>query len=248
MDHTADQTVTHRPAPPSDPYDWEAAVCPPPGYVNLHLGRRFNADGIFLPEHGNTVVCQVIPGSPTEAALTDIRLVLQSLPFAHHFAFTEISSYHMTVFEGVIESRRLPEHWPKDVPTDLEIDAVTQIMQARLQGFVSPPTFRMAPVQVAPFGLRLAGATAADERAVRDWRDALAEVTGLRTPKHDTYGFHTTLAYLKTPLPAEALATYRPVMQRLTTDVQERIAAMDLARPAFCRFADMNRFPPVTRL
>jgi hypothetical protein len=76
------------------------------GGPNPRLGSRFNAEGQFLPEHGNTVVAQVTAGSVTEAALIDLRRALMALPFADHFAFTAIESYHMTVFEGVIETRR----------------------------------------------------------------------------------------------------------------------------------------------
>jgi hypothetical protein len=231
-----------------DTFDWTVAANPHPGATNPHLGRRFDAAGVFLPENGNTVVCQVIPGSATEAALTDLRLVLQALSHADHFAFTEIASYHMTLFEGVIESRRAPPHWPADLAPDLDIDRVTDAMVARLDGFVAPPAFRITPLQVTPFGLRLAGATATDDAHARQWRDLLAVAFGIRAPNHDSYGFHTTLAYAKSGLPPAAIANYQPVMDRLTQDFKNRIDLMDLAPPAFCRFRDMNAFPPVRML
>ena len=88
------------------------------GGPNPRLGSRFNAEGQFLPEHGNTVVAQVTAGSATEAALIDLRSALMALPHADHFAFTPIQSYHMTVFEGVIETRRARGYWPDDLPLD----------------------------------------------------------------------------------------------------------------------------------
>ena len=105
------------------------------GGTNPRLGSRFNAEGQFLPEHGNTVVAQVTAGSATEAALMDLRRALMALPFADHFAFTPIQSYHMTVFEGVIETRRARGYWPDDLPLDASIDAMTQAMSAKLAGF-----------------------------------------------------------------------------------------------------------------
>lgn len=228
--------------------DWEHRLVWPEGYTSPHLGVRFDAAGRFLPEQGNTVVAQVVPGSPTEAALIGLRAALQALPQAGHFAFTEVASYHMTVFEGVIHSRRQAEQWPEGIATDLGIDAVTKAMVDRLTGFAALPGFAMRVTAVTPFGLRLTGATVADEGEVRGWRDGLSRALRLRTPQHDGYEFHVTMAYLMKGLPAAALPGLRSEMGRLTADFAARMPVLDLARPNFCRFADMNAFPPVLAL
>ena len=230
------------------PHDYESALIWAEGQINPHLGRRFDATGRFLPEHGNTVVAQVEPGSPTEAALIGLRAALQALPHASHFAYTAVESYHMTVFEGVTDTRRKDGLWPKDLPLDLSIDAVTGRMIDRLAGWRAPPPFRMRVTEVTPFGLRLTGATAEDEDTARAWRDGLSSVLRLRTPHHANYGFHTTLAYVISPLPADALPALRVAMADLTRQIQAEIPVLHLARPAFCRFADMNAFPPVLAL
>lgn len=167
------------------------------GGENPRLGSRFDTQGQFLPEHGNTVVAQVTAGSATEAALIDLRHALMALPFADHFAFTAVESYHMTVFEGVIETRRARGYWPDDLALDASIDEMTAAMSAKLVGFSPPPPFQMRLVEVTPLGLHLTGATEKDEVNVRAWRDALAQALGFRTPAHETYGFHTTMAYQK---------------------------------------------------
>lgn len=227
---------------------WQEDVSRPAGTANPRLGVRFNRDGRFLPEAGNTVVAQVIPGSATEAALIWLRAELQALPFAHHFAFTDVQSYHMTVFEGVIETRRAPGFWPPSIALDASIDTATEAMARMVADLPPLPDFAMRPVAVTPFGLKLAGATGADEAAVRVWRNCLAEAFGYRTPRHERYVFHTTLAYVHTWLPATALPAYADAMARLSTEFAARAPRMDLARPAFCRFADMNAFPPVVLL
>jgi hypothetical protein len=223
------------------PYSYEAALTS----TNPHLGVRFDTTGRFLPEAGNTVVAQVAPGSPTEAALTGLRAALLALPEAGHFAFTNPASWHMTVFEGVIETRRMAEFWPEGLAPDLPIDTVTDRMIDRLAGWQAPPDFAMRITAVTPFGLRLTGATPADETVARDWRDRLSATFGLHRPGHETYGFHITLAYAVTPLPAGALPDLRRAMDDLTRQMQAAVPVLDLARPAFCRFADMNAFPPV---
>lgn len=228
--------------------DIESALVWAEGQVSPHLGVRFNQAGQFLPEHGNTVVAQVVPDSPTETALIALRAALQDLPEASHFAFTEVASYHMTVFEGVIESRRAAEFWPEGLPTDLSIDKATARMMDRLAEWQAPPPFQMRVTAVTPFGLRLTGATPTDEATARAWRDGLSQALRLRRPQHDRYEFHTTLAYAKAPLDVGALPALRRAMADLTEQMQVAVPVLHLARPAFCRFADMNAFPAVLAL
>lgn len=229
-------------------YDWQSDVAPPEGTPNRHLGVRFDRNGRFLPEEGNTIVAQVIPGSATEEALIWVREELMALPFASHFAFTDIPSYHMTVFEGVIDTRRAPGFWPATLPLDTSIDAATEVMVEMLRDLPPLPAFAIRPVEVTPFGLMLTGATETDESAVRHWRDTLSGALGYRTPTHDGYRFHTTLAYAHTWLPKDSLPTYAAALERLTREFRERVPTLDLARPAFCRFRDMNAFPPILGL
>ncbi len=230
------------------PHDYELALIGGDGWVNPHLGVRFDALGHFLPEHGNTVVAQVAPGSPTEAALIALRADLQALPCAAHFAFTAVASYHMTVFEGVIETRRASGFWPDTVPPDAPIEDATARMIDLLASWQAPADFSMRITEVTPFGLRLTGATEEDEATARAWRDSLSIALGLRTPKHASYGFHVTLAYVMRPLPLSALPGLRVDMDGLTEKMQRAVPVLHLMRPAFCRFADMNAFPPVLPL
>ncbi len=229
-------------------YDYEQALVWGADRTNPHLGQRFDATGRFLTEHGNTVVAQVAPGSATEAALITLRDALQALPQAAHFTFTTVASYHMTVFEGVVDTRRTEAFWPEGLPLDAGIDEMTARMIDRLTGWQAPARFSMRITEVTPFGLRLTGATDEDEVNARAWRDSLSRALGLRTPRHDSYGFHTTLAYVMTPLPADALPGLRAAMDDLTARMQAAVPVLDLDRPAFCRFSDMNAFPPVRSL
>ena len=217
------------------------------GGCNVRLGQRFDASGRFLPERGNTVVAQVTAGSATQSALIDLRSSLMGLSFGGHFAFTDVASYHMTVFEGVIETQRDYACWPTGLALDLEIDEMTTAMAARLDGFVPPQPFTMKLACVTPHGLSLTGATPEDEVNARRWRDALAAAFGFRSPSHEAYGFHTTLAYQIEWPPVEALPFHAKAMARLTEEFAARVPVLHPDAPAFCRFADMNAFAQVRR-
>jgi hypothetical protein len=210
-----------------------------------HLGSRFDAAGNFLPQPGNTVVRQVVPGSKTEAALVKLRAALMALPFGDRFAYTPVESYHMTVFEGVMDDRRKPDLWPAKVSYEATIEDTTELFLERLKGLPQLPSFDMKVERVTPLGLTLTGATPDDEKIARKIRDQLTRPFGHRSPTHDAYRFHVTLAYVKAWLPAGAADIYLPELARLTEWFAAEIAVLELAPPALCTFQDMNWFEPV---
>ncbi|HHZ08550.1 MAG TPA: DUF1868 domain-containing protein [Rhizobiales bacterium] len=214
----------------------------------FYLGRRFDADGRFLFEPGNTVVSHVVPGSATQAALFRLRERLEALPFADRFAWTPVESWHMTVFQGTIEGRRSAPFWPAGMGLDAPIDETTRLLDARLANFAPAQPFAVKPVEVTPLGLVVAGATPEDERTLRALRDRLADVFGYRHPDHEDYTFHVTLAYVKQWLPAGADAIYLPALDAIGRDVAAEVPQLELAPPAFCTFRDMNLFTPVRGL
>lgn len=209
------------------------------------LGSRFTADGVFLPDPGNTVVMHVVPGSATEAAMIELRERLHALPWGHRFAFTDIESLHMTLFQGVLENRRLPDYWPAALPLDAPLEETTDYFLQRLAGFQGPGPFRMRIAEVTPLGLTLTGATEEDERVARAWRDALTAPFGYRAPDHDTYVFHVTFAYIIDWLPDGMIADYRSALAEMAEEFSRRLPVLELGPPALCTFEDMNGFPPV---
>lgn len=206
------------------------------------MGTRFDKDGRFLPEPGNTVVCHLDPGSSSEAAVIAARSRCRALPEADRLTFTPIPSLHMTLFQGVIEYRRRLPYWPKDMALDTPIEAMTAYYLDRLQGFASGPPFKMQAAAVSPTGLTLEGVEHPDVRALSDWRDRLAEVFGYRHPDHDSYRFHITFAYLVEPMSEEATAVWTEEAPKILAELTSAAPVIDLMPPAFCTFEDMEFF------
>ena len=209
------------------------------------FGTRFDENGAFLPERGNTIVNHLISGSRTEQALVEVRRRLMDLPFAHHFSFTPVSSLHMTVAQGVIDNRRKEHFWPQDMALDADVDDVTRTYLERLADFDSRGSFAVAADEMTPLGLTLKGATPEDERILRRWRDDLIPVFGYRQPGHDDYRFHITLAYLIDWLPPEAVEVYEKALADCLDDVLKQAPVLELDEMAFCSFDDMNHFEPL---
>lgn len=207
-----------------------------------HLGTRYDSTGRFLPEPGNTVVCHLVKGSATEQALHEARLRYQDMADAERLAFTPTASYHMTLFQGILEGRRQVPYWPGAVAADTSIAAMTAIFLDRLSGFAGGPAFQVQVTEAVPTGLVVEGVGAADRQAMAVWRDAFARCFGYRHPDHDNYRFHITMAYMLDWIDDAALPAWQGMLAEVHDDIAQRAPVLELRAPAFCSFADMNRF------
>jgi hypothetical protein len=210
---------------------------PPP-----HLGRRYDRTGTFQYEPGNTIVCHVVPGSETQAALVEAREKYLAMPEAGQFAFTPVSSLHMTLFQGIIEHRRKPHFWPADLPLDMPIDEITEVMAERLSALPMREAFEVSVTRARPAGLLVDGVTEKDRKVMRAWRDALADLLGYRHPDHVEYPFHITFAYAIERLDDEALPRWQALLDDAAASIKARTPILELRPPAFCTFDDMNHF------
>lgn len=207
-----------------------------------HHGIRYDTTGRFLTERGNTVVCHLVEGSESAAAILEARTRYTSMPGADKLAFTAPSSLHMTLFQGIIETRRALPYWPGDVPVETPVDDMTGIFMDRLAHFRSGQAFSVEVKHATPLGLVVDGVTDGDRAALKDWRDRLADLLGYRHPDHETYAFHITFAYMIERFEDETLSAWIPFLEEVAADIRRRAPVIELRAPAFCAFDDMNHF------
>lgn len=207
-----------------------------------HLGTRYDASGNFLLEPGNTVVSHLVAGSPSEAAVLEVRERMLAMPDADRLAFTPVSSLHMTLFQGIIEYRRRLPYWPSDVPLDTSIDDMTRLYLQRLDGFEGRGAFNVKVVEVVPTGLTVDGATEEDRLVMKAWRDALSVPFGYRHPDHDSYRFHITFAYQLRRFADERAGAWQELFDDSLALLEREAPVIELRQPAFCNFKDMKHF------
>jgi hypothetical protein len=181
-------------------------------------------------------------GSPSEAAVIEVRERMRAMQDADRLAFTPISSLHMTLFQGIIEYRRRLPYWPQDVPLDTSIDDMTSLYLERLKVFEGLGAFNVEVIEVVPTGLTVAGATEEDRRVMSAWRDALSVPFGYRHPDHDTYAFHITFAYQIQRLTDDRAIAWQDFFDDSLAEFARRAPVIELQPPAFCNFKDMNHF------
>ncbi len=205
------------------------------------LGQRYSATQ-FLPEAGNTVVCHLDVTDPAHGAVIEARARMRALPEADRFLATPVQSLHMTVFEGIIETRRAQDAWPRDLDRAASVDSVTQALMARFADFRAPPAFSVRVADLRPTGFVLQGATPEDVACMTAWRAALTAPFGFRNRNHDDYGFHMTIAYPVAWLSDEVLPVWEAEFRSILEFLAEAAPVIPLRPPAFCQFADMTHF------
>jgi hypothetical protein len=207
-----------------------------------HLGQRYDTSGAFLRERGNTVVCHLVENLESTAAILDARARYLAMPGAEKLAFTAASSLHMTLFQGIIETRRALPYWPGDVPLETPVDDMTAIFMDRLARFAPGEAFAVEVTHATPNGLTLDGVTVQDRAVLKDWRNRFADLLGYRHPDHDTYVFHITFAYMIERFDDETMAAWVPFLDEIAEEIRQRSPVIELSAPAFCAFEDMNHF------
>jgi hypothetical protein len=215
---------------------------------------KYDPDGNVQPFPGNTIIIPLSPSTELYASLLTLREKLLKSHLAPLFAKDSLAkpvNWHMTLFIGARDKIRTPGYWPQDIPVDMPLEDVLVALTDKLERFdlQCEPPYRM---KVSGFGdtdysigVHLTPESADEEKRLRDLRNRLSKQLGIRHPGHDGFKFHVTLAYLlRWPDDRQK----RELNALLQEHFQSMPARVDMGRPVFCSFKDMNGWEPVLKL
>jgi hypothetical protein len=207
------------------------------------IGTKFNEDGTLKRFAGNTVICPFAADHPAFALLCFLQNEFATKIYASKFALLPPSSFHMTVFDGVLDQVRNPERWPNELDIGRPLDKVHRFFSDHLKDVSAPASVTMAIEDIFSHPtIALCGATATDNDKLRQFRDLLANTLGLRTPDHAEYRFHITLGYTLYQLDDSEKKQVAADIKTLLNLPEVRNFQIELPDPEFCHFEDMGRF------
>jgi len=210
------------------------------------IGKKFNPDGSFRSFPGNTIICHVPPHSATFQTLLEIRARFAARPFSRCLTLMPPASYHMTVFEGVVNEVRQPRLWPSDMSVDSPLDSCNQLFLKKLREFdlrCNLP-FRLVPDFIPDTFIRLRPFDDQEEQKLRDLRNRLSKLLLLHGPNHEAYQFHITLAYLVKWMTPEETVDYARTREECASILRNSLSVIELGPPEFCFFQNMAAFDP----
>lgn len=207
---------------------------------------KFDKNGHVLQFPGNTIICFADPQSSAYQEAEWAQQHLAKQPYAHKFAMLPPSSFHMTVIELLCDDVRQVERWSSHLPLDSPLAETDEYFIQTVARVAPPSNFRMvfSHLSLGTVGLSLTLTPADDETAsaLQNYRDAIAEVTGVRFPDHSSYVFHLSLAYRIIQLSDKEAQQLETVAQQINQRLSEHFGVLNTGQPVLTFFDDMFAF------
>jgi len=209
-------------------------------------GKKFsrNGEAQFFP--GNTILCHL--DTKASATLESVADVLRKKFGDDFISWLPSSSFHVTLLDVSLEARRHKLYWPSELSLDASLEECNDFVANKLHSFdlgidapfklvadehINVPTITMIPLRPVD---------SYEETRLRNLRDRLAKVLGIRHANHERYTFHSTFGYYVNEFPDSLLPTYQESLLTAIHDFKKKHPIIELGAPEFCTFEDMTKF------
>ncbi len=162
------------------------------------VGRKFNPDGSVRRFPGNTFICLLDHDSDVYMKVKELKDAVACSKAGSCLTLLPDESLHMTAIEGVCDEVREKQYWTDRFPLDAPLSEIDDFFESQWRKASLLGDVRMRFDQLwmdSGISIVLYPASYEDDRRIRDWRDEVSALTGLRFPGHDRYRFHIGLAY-----------------------------------------------------
>ena len=162
---------------------------------------KFDNDGNPLHWPGCTIICPIQESSLVSSLLSEVQENFKKIAPKKKYTFLPQSSFHMTLFDCCNVSTFKTTFWPNNIQETENYLEVANILSDRLKNyqFPSPLTLKLNKF-FGGFSTLLTPYSSKDEETLRNCRDDLSNILGIKFENHLRYAFHITLAYLLEPL------------------------------------------------
>jgi len=167
-------------------------------YNNNIIGKKVNREGKVIRFRGNTIACMLSDNIDVLTLIEKVQNEYIKAKFANNFVFLPVSSMHMTVFELLCDMVRVKEFWSDNLELDMDMSLIDSYMKEMFMRIKSPNVIKMKVVRVDVndvLVIKLSPKNQGVKKVLRQYRDDMSNVTGIKFPNHNTYEYHITLAY-----------------------------------------------------
>ena len=204
---------------------------------------RFDPDGNVQPYPGNTIISSLSPSSDLYASMLVLHDKLRNSNLSHLYALLPPSSWHMTIFDGVLDKVRRPGYWSSDLSMNASLAECDALFAKKLSSFDlqcdTPYLMSVVGYTQSGFAVHVQPRTPEENTRLRGLRDRLSEVLKIRHSDHEVYGFHLGLAYFLRYLTDEQK---KELSVLLEGHLKSMPTEFELGAPEFCKFEDMYAY------
>lgn len=204
---------------------------------------KFDNDGNPLHWPGCTIICPIQENSLVSSLLAEVQENFKEIAPNRKYTFLPQSSFHMTLFDCCNVSTFKTSYWPDNIEDTQNYLEIANILSDRLKNYQFPNSLAVRLNKFfGGFSTLLTPYSSKDEEILRNCRDDLSNLLGIKFENHLRYTFHITLAYILEPLTLEEVSRLIDLEKKMDKKFKNEIPLINLPQPEICVFNDMYKF------
>jgi hypothetical protein len=207
---------------------------------------KFDNDGNPLHWPGCTIICPIQENSLVSSLLAEVQENFKEIAPNRKYTFLPQSSFHMTLFDCCNVST---SYWPDSIQDTQNYLEIANILSDRLKNYQFPNSLAVRLNKFfGGFSTLLTPYSSKDEEILRNCRDDLSNLLGIKFENHLRYTFHITLAYILEPLTLEEVSRLIGLEKKMNKKFKNEIPLINLPQPEICVFNDMYKFTNIKNI
>ena len=210
---------------------------------------KFDNDGNPLHWPGCTIICPIQENSLVSSLLAEVQENFKEIAPNRKYTFLPQSSFHMTLFDCCNVSTFKTSYWPDNIEDTQNYLEIANILSDRLKNYQFPNSLAVRLNKFfGGFSTLLTPYSSKDEEILRNCRDDLSNLLGIKFENHLRYTFHITLAYILEPLTLEEASRLIDLEKKMDKKFKNEIPLINLPQPEICVFNDMYKFTNIKNI
>ena len=210
---------------------------------------KFDNDGNPLHWPGCTIICPIQENSLVSSLLAEVQENFKEIAPNRKYTFLPQSSFHMTLFDCCNVSTFKTSYWPDSIQDTQNYLEIANILSDRLKNYQFPNSLAVRLNKFfGGFSTLLTPYSSKDEEILRNCRDDLSNLLGIKFENHLRYTFHITLAYILEPLTLEEVRRLIDLEKKMNKKFKNEIPLINLPQPEICVFNDMYKFTNIKNI
>jgi hypothetical protein len=213
------------------------------GYPLKEAENKFDHSGKPLPFPGSSIICKIPIKSDLFYEIKLLQSKYRDLNPDKAYTYLPDKSFHMTLFDCCNVNTLNTQYWPKNIVKDNNYKKISNVLTNRIKDLKFPEKFNLKLKKLyGGYSMILEGNTKKDEKIIRDYRNKLSNLLGIRFENHETYSFHITLAYILRKLKDDEIKKLIKINCRLLEGFVKKIPIIQIQKPELCTFENMYEY------